>query len=87
MEYPVGYFFTGDGEDAEYIVTAPAEQANRQLSAQYPSEEQISKSAVMWYFNDKANEEINRMWINVRCFNLNMISGRSWLIAGCVAAA
>lgn len=87
IEYPVGYFFTGDGEDAEYIVTAPAEQANRQLSAQYPSEEQISKSAVMWYFNDKANEEINRMWINVRCFNLNMISGRSWLIAGCVAVS
>lgn len=87
VEYPVGYFFSGDSDDEDYIVTAPAEQANRQLSAQYPSEEQIAKSAVMWYFNDKANEEINRMWINVRCFNLNMISARGWIIAGCVAAA
>lgn len=87
VEYPVGYFFSGDSDDEDYIVTAPAEQANRQLSAQYPSEEQIAKSAVMWYFNDKANEEINRMWINVRCFNLNMISARGWIIARCVAAA
>lgn len=82
IEYPVGYFFSGDSEDEDYIVLAPAKQANRQLSAQYPSEEQIGKSAVMWYFDDKANEEINRMWINIRCFNLSMISGGNWLAAG-----
>lgn len=87
VEYPVGYFFSGDSNDSEYIVTAPAEQANRQLSAQYPGEEQIAKSAVMWYFDDKANEEINQMWINVRCFDMRSISGRSWLIAAAVIAA
>lgn len=87
IEYPVGYFFSGDDSDGDYIITAPAEQAKRQLSAQYPSREQIEKSAVMEYFDDKANEEINRMWINVRCFNLSMISGRGWLTAGLVLAA
>ncbi|MCM1307262.1 MAG: ABC transporter substrate-binding protein [Butyrivibrio sp.] len=86
-EYPVGYFFSGDSDDPRYVVTVPAEQANRQLSAQYPSEEQIAKSAVMWYFDDKANEEINRMWINIRCFDMRTVSGRSWLIAGASAAA
>lgn len=79
FEYDLGYFFDNiDSED--YILVAPAEQANRQLSAQYPSYDQIEKSAYMLYFDDKANAEINQMWINVRCFNLSMITGTQWLI-------
>ena len=80
IEYPVGYFFTGDNSDEDYIITAPAEQAHRQLSAQYPSEEEISRSAVMMYFDDEGNKNINQMWINVRCFNLSMLSTTQWAV-------
>ncbi len=79
IEYPVGYFFSGDNSDEDYVITAPAEQAHRQLSAQYPSEEEISRSAVMLYFDDEGNKNINQMWINVRCFNLSMLSTAQWI--------
>ena len=86
VEYPVGYFFSGDNEDEDYIITAPAEQTKRQLAAQYPSQEEIDRSAVMGYFDEKSNEKINQMWINVRCFNLDMIGARGWIVAGIVIA-
>ena len=82
IEYPVGYFFTGDNSDENYVITAPAEQAKRQLSAQYPSEEEIARSAVMKYFDEEGNANINQMWINVRCFNLSMLSAGQWAAIG-----
>ena len=86
IEYPLGYFFSGDNADEDYIITAPAEQAHRQLSAQYPTEEVIQRSAVMLYFDEEGNANINQMWINVRCFNLSMISNVQWLIIAVVVA-
>lgn len=87
IEYPVGYFFTGDNSDEDYVITAPAEQAHRQLSAQYPSEEEISRSAVMMYFDDEGNKNINQMWINVRCFNLSMLSTAQWIVIALIVLA
>ena len=87
IEYPVGYFFSGDNSDEDYVITAPAEQAHRQLSAQYPSEEEISRSAVMLYFDDEGNKNINQMWINVRCFNLSMLSTTQWTVIVLIALA
>ena len=87
VEYPVGYFFTGDNSDEDYIITAPAEQAHRQLSAQYPSEEEIRRSAVMMYFDDEGNKNINQMWINVRCFNLSMLSAVQWITIAVIVLA
>ena len=87
IEYPLGYFFSGDNTDEDYIITAPAEQAHRQLSAQYPTEEVIQRSAVMLYFDEEGNANINQMWINVRCFNLSMISNVQWLIIAIVVVA
>ena len=84
VEYPVGYFFSGDNEDENYIMEVPRDQLSRQLSAQYPSEEQIKRSAVMQYFDAQANADINQMWINIRCFNLSMISAEQWIITGIV---
>lgn len=78
IEYPVGYFFSGDNTDEDYVITALAEQAHRQLAAQYPTEEEIERSAVMKYFDDEGNANINQMWINVRCFNLSMLSAGQW---------
>ena len=88
IEYPVGYFFSGDNEDEDYMITAPAEQANRQLAAQYPSEDEIGRSAVMMCFDEKGNADINQMWINIRCFNLSMLSAKQCAVAGvCVLFA
>ena len=87
IEYPLGYFFAGDNENEDYVITAPAEQAHRQLSAQYPSQEEINRSAVMMYFDDEGNANINQMWINIRCFNISMLSlyavAAHWNCCGC----
>ena len=85
-KYPLGYFFSGDNEDEDYVITAPAEQAHRQLSAQYPSQEEIDRSAVMLYFDDEGNANINQMWINIRCFNISMLASMQWLLIGIVVA-
>jgi spermidine/putrescine transport system substrate-binding protein len=77
-EYPLGYFFSGDNSDEEYVITAAAEQIGRQLSAQYPSQEEIQRSAIMQYFDDTASKEVNQMWINVRCYNIKDVPTPVW---------
>lgn len=73
VEYPLGYFFSGDASDKKYVLKTSADKADRQLLAQYPSEEILSRSAVMEYFDNEENGNINQMWINVRCYNINNI--------------
>lgn len=80
IEYPVGYFFTGDNEDKDYIIYTDASQADRQLYAQYPSRETIDRAVVMQYFDDNESKEINQMWINVRCFNISDVPAYVWFI-------
>jgi spermidine/putrescine transport system substrate-binding protein len=84
IEYPVGFFFTGDDEDENYIITTYEDQADRQLAAQYPSQEVLERSAIMQYFDDTASKEINQMWINVRCFNVKDVSVSTWLIVAAI---
>ena len=85
IEYPVGYFFTGDNEDENYVITTDSSQVDRQLYAQYPSSETIERAVVMQYFNDEESKEINQMWINVRCFNIADVPIFVWGIIGGVA--
>ncbi len=85
VEYPVGYFFSGDSGDEEYVITAAADQATRQLRAQYPSEEDISRSVIMSYFDDESNAAINQMWINVRCYNIGDVPIAVWILCAAVA--
>ena len=80
VEYPVGYFFSGDIEDEDYILTVPEEQLIRQLGAQYPSQEAIARSSIMVFFDAEKNEAINQMWINVRCFNIHDVPWWAWMI-------
>ena len=87
VSYPLGYFFTGDNSDEDYILITSQELTHRQLSAQYPTQDEINRSAVMMYFDDETNAKINQMWINVRCFNISQVSDRTWLIMGCAIAA
>lgn len=82
VEYPLGYFFSGDNEDERYIMTAPVDQTERQLFAQYPSEDVIRRSAIMQYFDDDVNARINQMWINVRCYNIKDVPIEIWIFAG-----
>ena len=86
VDYPVGYFFTGDPEDEDYVLTVPGEQLQRQLSAQYPSEEVIRRASIMVYFNEAQSEIINRMWIRIRCFNITAIPVWAWIAAAAVIA-
>ncbi len=85
-EYKLGYFFSGDSDDKDYILTVPKEQTQRQLLAQYPSEDVMQRSAIMQYFDNTENAKINQMWINVRCCNIKSIPVWAWILAALVIA-
>ena len=86
VDYPVGYFFSGEEGNEDYTLTVPAEQLQRQLSAQYPSEEVIRRASIMVYFNEEQSELINRMWIRIRCFNIGMVPVWLWIVLALIAA-
>ena len=81
-EYDVNYFFQGEdaGSSDEYILTVPSEQVNRQLGAQYPSTETIRRSSIMRYFTPEQSEQTNRMWVNVRCYNIKNVPVWGWIL-------
>lgn len=87
MEYDLSYFFAEGNDSKEYILIADKEQSRRQLAAQYPSVDEINRSAVMLNFDDESSKNINQMWINVRCFNLSQIAAKTWVVAACVIAS
>ena len=86
VDYPVGYFFSGEEGNEDYTLTVPAEQLQRQLSAQYPSEEVIRRASIMVYFNEEQSELINRMWIRIRCFNIGMVPVWVWIVLALIIA-
>lgn len=75
VDYSVGYFFDMEDPDADenYSVTIPRSQLRRQIFAQYPTRDVVDRSVVMACFDDESNMRINRMWTNVRCFDLNSL--------------
>ncbi len=73
VEYSLGYFFSGESDDEDYVIYTCLDQLNRQLSAQYPSEETLQRAVIMDYFDTETSEAINQMWIHVRCYNINEI--------------
>lgn len=77
-EYDLGYFFSEGGEE-EYVITAPSYQVYRQLFAQYPTQEAISRSSIMVCFDEDQTREINQMWINVRCFDIEDVPMGVWM--------
>ena len=82
IEYPVGFFFSGDDSDPDYVITAEADQINRQLYAQYPPKDVLDRAVVMQYFDQENNQKINQMWVNVRCFNLASLTWQDWTKIG-----
>ena len=87
VAYPLGYFFTGDNSDEDYIVYTSQEQVGRQLYTQYPSEEVIGRTAVMGYFDETETKNINQMWINIRCFNIADVPVGVWILTVAVMIA
>lgn len=85
--YPLGYFFSGDNSDEAYIITCDGEQLKRQLGAQYPSEDIMRRTAVMGFYDQEANANINQMWINVRCFDLDDVPFFVWILVVLLALA
>ncbi len=81
-EYDLGYFFSGEGKEGEYVITAPTDQVYRQLFAQYPAKDAISRSSIMVCFDEEQTRAINQMWINVRCYNIHDVPGWVWAFAG-----
>ena len=87
VDYPLGYFFSGDNGDEDFILTVPQEQLHRQLLAQYPTQEVIRRASIMVYFDQDQSELINRMWIRVRCFNIKNVPVAVWILLLAAAAA
>lgn len=79
-DYDVSYFFSQDGESGDYVLTVPADQLDRQLSAQYPSTETIRRASIMSYFTPEQNQMANRMWVNVRCYNIHQVPVWGWIL-------
>lgn len=76
--YDLSYFF---GQDATFF--ADSEQATtRQLHAQYPPESAVRHCAVMDYYGEEANENINELWSRIKAESLD-----AWAIAVLVIAA
>lgn len=84
-EYALGYFFSGDEDDEDYIIEYPASEQFRQLYSQYPPSDVIERSSIMGYFDEEATVNINQMWINVRCFNIKEIPAYAYGVAGVMA--
>lgn len=83
--YPLGYFFSGDDADEEYVVYTSPEQVGRQLYAQYPPREVISRTVIMGYFDETQTKNINQMWINIRCFHIADVPVSVWVFTAAVA--
>lgn len=84
VEYPLGYFFSGDSEDEDYVITISEEQTRRQLAAQYPTQEIMNRSAIMQFFDAEENAKINQMWIDVRCLNIRKVPIYEWCVIACI---
>ena len=81
QDYDLSYFFAADGEESEdYVITAPSDQVNRQLSAAYPPADVIGRSCIMTHFNEEQTAMINRMWINVRCMSIYKVPVWGWIL-------
>ncbi len=80
VDYAVGYFFANDMTEEEadeiYCLETTEDQTRRQLYAQYPTKDVVDRSVIMACFDDDDNARINRMWTNVRCFDLKSLFKR-----------
>lgn len=84
VEYALGYFFSGDSDDEDYILLTYEDQLDRQLFAQYPDEETMERTSIMEYFDDETSAVVNAMWVQVRCYNINNVPVWGWVLTALV---
>ena len=79
MPYSLRYFFTEEDENAsqDYVLQVPVGEERRQVFAGYPPRDVITRSAIMQCFGDEQNKRISRMWTNIRCFDIIILSSKS----------
>lgn len=87
VEYSLGYFFAGDSDSEDYIITVPQEQLESQLFAQYPDSDSVARTSIMVYFDEETNAAVNSMWVQVRCYNIKDIPVWAWICGFVVLAA
>ncbi len=75
VSYDLNYYFNPnydkdnpDTIEEKYILSVRAEQLKRQLFAQYPDENTLSRCVAMRYFDADANTRANSMWSDVTFF-------------------
>ena len=66
VPYDINYFFEGSGGYEDYSIWVSEESLHRQISAQYPTEDVILRSAVMQNFDNDTNAAVNDMWEQVK---------------------
>ena len=86
-EYALGYFFTGDNSDGDYIITVPVSQLSRQLFAQYPDADSLERTSIMLYFDSETSADVNAMWVQVRCYDIRDVPLWAWITAGIILLA
>ena len=64
--HDLNYFFEGTGAYDDYVIWVSKESRDRQVAAQYPSEEVIARSAIMQHFDDDTTAAVNEMWEEVK---------------------
>ena len=75
VQYDLNYYFNpnyvmGDPTTASdnYVFYTYSDQVKRQLFAQYPDEETLSRCVAMDYFSYEANARANSMWSDITFF-------------------
>ncbi len=63
VEHDLSYYF-----GPNHVLTAPREQIDRQLFAQYPDEKTLAHCVAMQYFDRDANTRANLMWSDITFF-------------------
>ena len=66
VPYDLNYFFGGTGNYDDYVIYVSEDSLNRQISAQYPTEQVIVRSAVMQHFDNETTAAVNEMWEEVK---------------------
>lgn len=65
VAYDLSYFFSEEKTDA-YTFYTYSEEMNGMLMAQYPTNEVVTRCAIMQFFEEDANNRINMMWEDVK---------------------
>ena len=85
--YYIGYtsFISGGGDPRifEYLDWNYGAEEDETDTVEYdvnPSTETIHRSSIMRYFTPEQSAQTNRMWINVRCYNINQVPVWGWVL-------